>query len=219
MAKKNKKDSAPKEVLPQGQRKASDDSVNKPGTGFTAVLLACFVMIGWAVVVAKDRAAASKTEAEVLAELRAESGEEAPAVTAGEHVFPADLQDPNFTAELYRITRDLHGPIGHCVETTWPGAPANTLVRITSDPLGSMMTLAVQGASPEAEACLIKVLSKANYPRKSDHVSDFRLDPSGASIEEIGGVLQPAPADGKPGRVRKDFLPSKPGEYTTAPGQ
>jgi len=206
----------PQQPQPPGQRKASDDSVKKPGVGFSALLLICFAMIGWAVVVAKQRSASSRTEADLLEELRAD-GDVAPEdATRGEHVFPEDLQDPNFTAALYRIGRELHGPISHCLETTWPDSPTNTLVRITTNPLGEMTTLAVQDSPTEAEDCLIMVLSKAQYARKADHVSDFRLDPSGASIEEIGGVTQPAPT-GKPGRPRKDMLPSKPGEYTNTP--
>jgi len=206
----------PKQPLPPGQRKASDDSVNKPGTGFSALLLLCFAMIGWAVVVAKQRAAASRTEADLLEELRAD-GEVAPERAGrGEHVFPEDQTDPNFTASLYRVGRELHGPISHCLETTWPDAPPNTLMRMTTNALGEMTTLAVQGSSTEAEDCLIMVLSKAQYDRNADYVSDFRLDPSGASIEEIGGVTEPAPT-GRPGRPRKDMLPSKPGEYTTTP--
>ena len=50
-----------------------------------------------------------------------------------------------------------------------------TLVRIEADPAGRLVALAVQGASDEAEACLVTVLSRGQYPRKTDGVATLVL--------------------------------------------
>lgn len=191
----------------------------KKSTLYSVTLAICVSIIAFSIFVNWKRERDRMTEADRIAELKAEKGDQGTEVKRGVAEFPPELMDPTFTVVFGRLTRDNHGPIGHCTDQ-WKGQPPSALARITTDAVGGLATLAVQGAPDHVQDCLIKVMSKLEFPWDTDAVVELRLDPSGASIEDIGGVTEPAPdLSEKPKAPTKAFLPRNPGEYTNYQGQ
>jgi hypothetical protein len=162
------------------------------GMGYTVTLLSCFAMIGYAIIVSQYRAARSRTAADALAEMEAEMDARAADVQAIAS-FPPEEEDPHLTSDLMQVTRDLHGGLDHCMQY-WPDHPEDTYVRLTSDRVGRLTGLAVQGAPPDARQCLQDLLEKGRYERNLDAVARLRINFGGTSIEEVGGVQTDLPS-------------------------
>ncbi len=122
---------------------------------------------------ARQRGRFRKTEAELIGEIKKQT--EAPLAEQGIDEFPKDRWDPMLHAQLGRVAGRLQEGINACVEKHWPSPPVETLVHIKADPAGRLQELAVQDASDDAEACLVTVLSRGQYPRKTDGVATLVL--------------------------------------------
>ncbi len=190
----------------------------KKSTLYSLTLAVCAAVILSAIFVSWKRERDRMTEAEKIAAIKASRGEQVRAARRGAPEFSRELLDPSFAVVFERVSRERQGPISYCTDR-WPGAPASALLRITTDAAGALSTLAVQGAPAAVEDCLIGVLSKQDFPWDVDAVVTLHIDRSGASIEEIGGVTEPAPdLSERPKAPEKVSLPGSPGAFTTYQG-
>ena len=147
------------------------DKNPKTLTYVSAFILVVLIVVG--LYEARQRGRFRKTEAELIGEIKKQT--EAPLAEQGVDEFPRDRWDPMLHAQLGRVAARLQEGINACLEKEWPNPPMETLVRIEADPAGRLVALAVQGASDEAEACLVTVLSRGQYPRKTDGVATLVL--------------------------------------------
>lgn len=147
------------------------DKNPKTLTYVSAFMLVILIVAG--LYEARQRGRFRKTEAELIGELKQEL--EAPSAEQGIDEFPEDRWDPMLHAQLGRVAARLQEAINACVEKEWPNPPVDAQVRIKADPAGRLEALAVQGASDAAEACLVTVLARGQYPRKTDGVATLVL--------------------------------------------
>ena len=138
---------------------------------YVAVFLLVLMMVAglWE---ARRRSKMRRTEAQLVQQLREQS--EAPELAAGRAEFPQDRWHPQLHSQLGRIAARLQEGIGDCMKT-WPTQPELARVRVTTDPAGRLVTLAVQGAPETVELCLARVLKRGQYPRKVDGAAEIPL--------------------------------------------
>jgi len=145
---------------------------NPKTLSYVAAFILVILMVS-ALYEARRRGRFRKTEAELVAELKKTT--EAPQAEQGQDELPQERWDPMLHAQLGRVTARLQEGIRDCLEREWPEHPMETRVRINTDPAGRLETLSVQHASDEAEACLVTVLARGQYPRKTDGVATLVL--------------------------------------------
>ncbi len=131
------------------------------------------VLIVTGLLEARRRGRFRQTEATLVAELKLQS--EAPEPSQGVNEFPQEKWDPMLHAQLRRVGARLQQGIADCLDLHWKDHPAEARVRINADPAGRLVTLAVEGASSEAEICLGKILARGQYPRETDGVAELVL--------------------------------------------
>ncbi len=147
------------------------DKNPKTMTYVSVVILIVLIVTG--LLEARRRGRFKKTEAELIAELKAAN--EAAEPVAAEEEFPQDRWDPMLHAQLGRVSMRLQANISECVETKWPNHPQDARVRVVADEAGRLISLGVQNAPQAAEDCLLGVLKRGQFPRKTDGVADLVL--------------------------------------------
>jgi len=126
------------------------------------------LIIGLAGFIMNERRIQTRSEQDLIRELQATT--DAPdAIYVADADFDQPIHKP-LGERLHYIARSFHGRIGNC-DRQWVNGPDETLVRVTTDPAGRLVTLGVQGAPPDVGQCLVKVLEEAQFPREVDGVA------------------------------------------------
>lgn len=137
----------------------------------SATLGVIVVLVAGAVV--RQRRAAERTEAEVVAELREQTPD--PSAVLAQVDLPGVSEDPDVTAHVMLMAHTLQGAISTCTDR-WPGHPAEVRVRLRSDAAGRLIELAVEGAPSEASSCLLAVLKRGQFPRNTHAIAPLTLN-------------------------------------------
>lgn len=132
------------------------------------------VVVLFAGVVMRQRRAAERTEAELVAELRAKTPDPSAALT--EVDLPGVVEDPDVTAHVMLVARTLQGALSTCADR-WPGHPAEVRVRLRTDEAGRLVELAVEQAPQEAAGCMLAVLKRGQFPRNTHAIAPIQLSP------------------------------------------
>jgi hypothetical protein len=147
------------------------DSSPKTMTYVASFLLVLLIVGG--LFEARKRSRFRKTEAQLVAQIK--QATDAPELRQGADEYPQERWDPALHAQLGRIAARLQEAIQDCVVKHWSDYPVEARVRLSTDPAGRLVTVAIEGANDNAENCLATVLARGQYPRKIDGVAQLIL--------------------------------------------
>lgn len=137
----------------------------------TAVLAVVLIVVGaW---VSHKRRVRNKSEADLVQKLESELVAPVADVSGGE-IPPDRPGNDELLAQVLRISRELQGRIGPCVEM-WPEHPDTVRIYVHADAAGRLETLLVEGAPDAAAPCFLNALEKGRYPRNADGVAELPL--------------------------------------------
>jgi len=139
---------------------------------YTSIVVLCIVILLISLV-ARARFHESRTELDVIRQVAESTAD--PKVTVASDSFDLSDFNPALFANLQQVVRSFQAPIQDCADK-WPNHPDSTLVRIETDGAGRLVSMAVQNAPDDAESCLMHVLSRGQFARKTSGVVQFNLD-------------------------------------------
>jgi hypothetical protein len=166
------------------------NSENDKGMLYGATGIALFVVI-FALFKAKAHFAEPATERELVAHLRNTTPQ--PELVTAPRDYADSERDHVIEEYVQDSARDLEAGITQCLKR-WPEAPSGAKARLRTDAAGRLEALSIQGATPEAEACIGTILKQAILPRRSDAVIRLEFpnttpaDGANNPVKQTGGT-------------------------------